>query len=184
MKRYLHFRKFLAPARRQRGFSKFEFALAAALFAALTGIAADRLHAVQEIADTVAAKQLIVSLQAALTLKTAQLTAAQRQADMAALADQNPIGWLSRKPPNYLGEFYAPDNQRLPPGNWYFDRRDKTLVYFSGSRKVFASRTLNLLKFKVKSSRTPTVLAATPASDKIDNLALIQVFDGPGLSGQ
>lgn len=180
----LYFRHFSASDCRQRGLSLFEFALVAALFAGLTGIAVNRLNAYQETAENVAAQQLIVSLRAALALKTAQLTAAQRHAEFAALADQNPIGWLYGKPLNYLGEFYSPDIQRLPPGNWYFDRSDKTLVYLSSTRKSFAPRLLKLLKFKVKYFRTATVISATSPSDRIDNLFLIQVFDGPGPSAQ
>jgi len=168
-----------APAWRQRGFSKFEFALVVALFAVFVGMAADRLHGYQENADLVAAKQLIVSLQAALTLRAAQLTITQRRADVAALADENPIGWLHQRPPNYLGEYYSPDNQHLPPGNWYFDRRNKTLVYVSMERKSFSSSKMIFLKFKVKSSRSPDISAMTAASASIDNLVLIQVFDEP-----
>ena len=171
-----------ALAQRQRGFSKFEFALASALFAALTGIAADRLHGYQKSAETVAAKQLITSLQTALMLKTAHLTVAQRRGDIAALVDDNPIDWLYKKPPNYLGEYFSPNNQNLPPGNWYFDRNYKTLVYLSSERKSFISRPSILLRFKVKSSRLLTTPAAIPASAAIDNLALVQVFDCPVLA--
>ena len=171
-----------ALAQRQRGFSKFEFALASALFAVLTGIAADRLHGYQKSAETVAAKQLITSLQTALMLKTAHLTVAQRRGDIAALVDDNPIDWLYKKPPNYLGEYFSPNNQNLPPGNWYFDRNYKTLVYLSSERKSFISRPSILLRFKVKSSRLLTIPAAIPASAAIDNLALVQVFDCPVLA--
>jgi len=179
MNRGVHFRQPLTPAWRQRGFSKFELALVAALFAVFVGMAADRLHAYQKNADLVAAKQLIVSLQAALTLRTAQLTITQRRADIAALADENPIGWLHERPPNYLGEYYSPDNQRLPPGHWYFNRRNKTLVYLSIDRKIFASSKLRFLKFKVKSLRQVDIPDLTTAPATIDKLVLIQVFDDP-----
>ena len=173
-----------SPARRLCGFSKFEFALVAALFAVFVGMATNRLHAYQENAELVAVKQLIVSLQAALTLKTAQLTVSQRRADIAALADENPIGWLHDGPSNYLGEYYSPDNEHFPSGNWYFDRSNKTLVYMPWVRKSFSPRSLILLKFKVKSFHPPTIYTATPASNAINNLVLIQVFDEPVVTGK
>ena len=169
---------------RERGFSKFEFALAAAVFAVLVGIAANRMHFYQENAEAVAAKQLIVILQTALTLKTAHLAAAQHGTGIAALGDDNPIDWLYEKPRNYLGEYFSPDTQRLARGNWYFDRREKTLVYLSRTRESFAPYSLILLKFKVKSFHRPTIPATTPPPASIDNVALVQVFDGPGVSGQ
>jgi hypothetical protein len=56
---------------------------AAARFAVLDAIAADRLHCWRETAETVADKQLISSAQAALTFKMSQLTAARRRIDIA-----------------------------------------------------------------------------------------------------
>jgi hypothetical protein len=184
MMRRLPSRQPAGPARRQRGSSKFEFALAAALFAVLAGLAADRLHSYQADAETVAVKQLVTSLQAALTFKMSQLTAAQQRIDIAALGAQNPMGWLYEKPKNYLGEYYSPDEQKLAPGNWYFDRREKTLVYLLTRRKSFASNSLILLKYKVKSSRQPTIPASTPLPASIDSVTFAQVFDEPGVSGQ
>jgi hypothetical protein len=86
MRRGLPNRQQAAPARRQRGATKFEFALAAAAFAVLAGVAANRLNSYQEQIETVAAEQLITSLRGALTIKMSQLTAAQRRAEIAATA--------------------------------------------------------------------------------------------------
>lgn len=170
--------------RRQRGHSKFEVALVAALFAALVAIGLNRLHVYQQRAETVAAQQLVVHLRTALSLKMSQLTAAQRQPDMRALVDQNPIEWLSERPKNYLGEYYSPDNTRLATGNWYFDRGSKTLVYLSTQQDSFAPHALILLRFKVESNRLP-LSPSTPAhSAVIANVALVQIIEPTGAGGQ
>lgn len=184
MSRCLHVRQQLAPGRHQRAYSKLEFALVAALFALLVGFAANRLNVYQEAAESVAAQQLIVSLRSALSMKLSQLTAAQRRIEIAATLDENPIDWLYEKPKNYLGEFYAPDNQKLAPGNWYFDRSSKTLVYLLTRRNSFAPRSLILLKFKVESLRLPSLPAQTMQPAAIENVSLVQVFDQPGVNGQ
>ena len=172
-----------APAR-QRGFSKFEFALVALLFAVLVGVGADRLNAYQVRIETVAAEQLIASLRTALTLRISQLTATQRRRDIAAVADENPIGWLYEKPRNYLGEYYSPDSEKLASGNWYFDRHTKTLVYLLTRRKSFAPHSSILLRFKVKSLSLPTIPTVAAPSAPIESVSLVQVFDLPGASGQ
>jgi hypothetical protein len=172
------------PARRQGGFSKFEFGVAAILFAVLVGVANSRLNDYQEKIETVAAEQLIASLRAGLTLRMSQLTATQRRHDLAAILDENPIAWLNKKPENYLGEYYSPDNEILAPGNWYFDRSDKTLVYLLNRQKSFAFHSAILLKFKVRSLRLPPTSAATAPAAPVENVSLVQVFDWPVVSGQ
>lgn len=184
MRPCLHVRQQPAPDPRQRGYSKFEFAVAAALFALLVGFAANRLNAYQEDAESVAAQQLIVSVRGALRMKLSQLTASQRRHEIGAMLDENPLGWLYEKPKNYLGEFYAPDAQKLAPGNWYFDRQNKTLVYLLTRRNSFAPRSLILLKFKVESLRLPTLPAQTMQPAAVENVSLIQVFDQSGVNGQ
>ena len=168
----------------QRGFSKFEFALAAALFAVLVGVAANRLAFYQETLETVASEQLIASLRGALALKMSQLTAAQRRHEIDAIGDENPIGWLSEQPKNYLGEFYSPDNKKLAAGNWYFDRNSKTLVYLANRRNSFAFHSSILLKFKVKSLRLPLIPPNPVQSAVIANVALVQVIEPTGVGAQ
>jgi hypothetical protein len=162
---------------RQRGLSRFELAVAAALFAALVGIAASRLNWYQQQAESVAAEQLIATLRVALHFRVSHLTAAQRPYEVLTVADENPIDWLSEKPKNYLGEYYSPDNQKLTKGSWYFDRDDRTLVYLLTQQKSFAFRSSLLLKFKVKSLRLPLKPAQQDQSGPIESIALIQVFD-------
>ncbi len=163
---------------RQRGFTLFELAVAASVLAVLVAVLANRVLFYQEQAEIVAAEQLIGTLRSALQFKNAQLLITRRADALSALAEESPIGWLSEKPANYLGEYYAPDLEKMPRGNWYFDRADKTLVYVLGDSPSFAARPPNLLKFKVKLARLPTAPAKPSGSPVlIEGAVLDQVFD-------
>ena len=162
---------------RQRGFSAFEFAVAAALFAIAVGIAANRLDLYHQQLESVAAEQLVSTLREALRMRVAHLTVAQRSHEIAAIANENPIGWLSEKPKNYLGEYFHADNKDLPAGHWYFDRTQNLLVYLLTERKSFAFRASILLKFKVISLRVRIDNASKEPSAERENVALVEVFD-------
>lgn len=170
--------------RRLRGFSLFEFAVVVAVFALLVGIGANRLNAYQQRLESVAAEQLIASLRAALQLKVAHLAALQRRNELLTIADENPLGWLSEAPKNYLGEYYSPDNEKLTTESWYFDRSNRTLVYLLNHKNSFAFHSSILLKFKVESSRLPLNPTQPAHSAAIENLALVQIFDPPSVGGQ
>jgi general secretion pathway protein G len=173
-----------AAVRVQRGHTQYEFALVAALFAILVGIAANRLNAYQIGAESVAAEQLIGSLRLALQLKVSKLKAAQRSDALAAILNENPMDWLYEKPRNYLGEYFIPEHEKLPPGSWYFDRNRKTLVYLSNEPKRFGSGATILLKFKVESIPLPSKPAQMQYSVPIENLSLVQIQDRYNVSGQ
>ncbi|HZV63460.1 MAG TPA: type II secretion system protein [Telluria sp.] len=163
---------------RQRGFTLFELAVAASVLAVLVALLTNRVLFYQEQAEIVAAEQLIGTLRSALQFKNAQLRITQRTAALSTLAEENPIGWLSEKPSNYLGEYYAPELENIPPGNWYFDRADKTLVYVLSNSWSFAAKPPNLLKFKVKLPRLPTAPAKPSGSPVlIEGAVLDQVVD-------
>lgn len=163
--------------RRQRGFALFEFGVAALVFAALVGIAANRLNMVQQQAQSVAVEQLISTLRAALQLKVAHAVATGQSEQLLNVLDENPVGWLAQTPINYLGEYYSPDIEKLTIGHWYFDRGEKTLVYLLSHRNSFAFRSSILLKFKVESARLPSIPAKQALAADMRNLALIQVVD-------
>jgi general secretion pathway protein G len=163
--------------RRQRGFSRFEFAVVAAVLAALVGIGVNRINLYQQQVETVATEQLIATLRVALQFRISHLAAQQRQGELLTIVGANPIDWLSEKPKNYLGEYYFPDNKKLKAGSWYFDRSQKTLVYLLSHQNSFAFGSSILLKFKVKSTRLPMNPARPDPSGTIESVALVQVFD-------
>jgi general secretion pathway protein G len=172
------------PPAGQGGFSLFEFAVVVALFAVLVGIGAQRLNLYQEELETVAAKQLVSTLQAALRIRVSHLTIRATRQALLDILDENPMEWLSEKPKNYLGEYYSPDNKTLKPGCWYFDRRQRMLVFLLNNRNGFASGSLILLKFKVKLHHSASNPAQPDQSAVTERISLVQVFDQPADSGR
>ncbi|RJG25819.1 hypothetical protein [Massilia cavernae] len=146
----------IAPpaARRRRigGFTLFEAAIAAIVVALLLGILLKRLQIYQQEAELVAVRQLVGTLRMALSVRNAQLVVARKEHLLRRVIDENPMTWLANPPLNYLGEYYSPQGNTLPAGNWYFDLADKSLVYISSGGKSLSDGRLNLLRFKVKSS--------------------------------
>jgi type II secretory pathway pseudopilin PulG len=146
------------------GFTLFEAAVAAGLLAIFVAVLVSRVVAYQAEAERVAAQQLVATLRTAMQVRAAKALIARGEQGLHPLVDENPIGWLSAKPANYLGEYYAPDREELPSGNWYFDRADRSLVYLLQNRKSFSLGTSTFLKFKVKLFHLPT-------SDRLDRLS-------------
>ena len=91
--------------RGQGGATRLDPAIAAIVAALLAGVLLDRLIAYQGEAERVAVKQLVSSLQTALSVHSAAAIACGGEAELAALARQNPMRWLQKTPENYLGEF-------------------------------------------------------------------------------
>jgi type II secretory pathway pseudopilin PulG len=136
--------------RRCCGFTLIESAVAAGLLGIFVAILISRVLTYQAEAERVAEEQLVATLRTAMQVRAAKAVIAHGEQGLHPLLDENPIGWLADQPANYLGEYYAPDPTELPPGNWYFDRADRSLVYLLGNRKSFSFQTSIFLKFKVK----------------------------------
>ncbi|MGZ8317653.1 MAG: hypothetical protein ACXWVD_01000 [Telluria sp.] len=134
------------------GFTLFELAVWAILVTLLLGVLLKRLQIYQVEAELVAVRQLVGALRTSLSVRNAQLFVAKREHVLRQVIDENPMSWLARPPPNYLGEYYSPQVNSLPAGNWYFDRGDKTLVYLKSHRKSLLDDRPILLRFKVKFS--------------------------------
>lgn len=162
---------------RQRGATRFEFAVAVAILAILAGVLLERLAFYQDRAELVAVQQVTANIRAALDVKVAQAQLPGRGVDLAQVTMQNPIALLDRKPANYLGEYFSPNNAELPSGNWYFDRRDKTLIYLLNNRESFGNAPAKLLKFKVKLLRLPTTVAKPSGASENAGVTFEQVND-------
>jgi prepilin-type N-terminal cleavage/methylation domain-containing protein len=133
-----------------RGFTLFELAVCLVIMAILTAVLVNRVSMARQEADIAAARQLVGILRAALQIKVSGLVLTDRSEQMVKFREDNPMDWLKEKPKNYLGEYYSPETSTLPKGYWYFDRKDKLLVYLLNNENTFAGRKSNLLKFKVK----------------------------------
>jgi hypothetical protein len=160
---------------RQGGAGLMEFAVSAAVVAILAGMLLSRLYSYQGEAERVAMLYTVSGIRSALQLKQAQAHLPERALNLAQLAEKNPLELLDRKPKNYLGEFYSPDVRELAPGNWYFDRDSKILVYLLNERGVFGDSSLKQLQFKVKLLRLPMSPAKPSSAPEIPGATLEQL---------
>jgi prepilin-type N-terminal cleavage/methylation domain-containing protein len=159
------------------GFTLFELAVCLIVMGILSAVLYSRVVMYQQEADRAGAEKLVGILRAALNMRIAGAVVAHREHELLKIAEENPINWLVEKPKNYLGEYYSPEINTLPKGYWYFDRRDKTLVYLLNKGKSFAEGSPNLLKFKVKfpGDLKNQALPAKPTSE-LQSIALEEVF--------
>lgn len=164
--------------RKTGGFTLFELALVAIILAVLVGVLASRVIVYQKQAELARVAQTVGIMRAALQFKVIRLLLAKKEEELLGVINENPIDWLAERPKNYLGEYYSPQVNMLPRGNWYYDRSDKSLIYLLNSENSFTEERRNLLKFKVKFSRLPSNPAKHPGPPSvIEGAALEQVFD-------
>ncbi|WP_157406441.1 type II secretion system protein [Janthinobacterium sp. CG3] len=158
----------------QRGIGLFESAVAAIVVGVLGAVLLTRLAYYQEQAELAAVARTANLLRAALALKLAHLYAGNRQAEMPALARQNPMEWLAARPANYAGEYAAPASGEVAAGQWYFDRGAGKLVYLLAEGKIFSGSQPKALQFKVSLSGPAQNL---PVQSKGMSIVLNQVYE-------
>lgn len=160
-----------------RGFTLFELAVSITIITVLIGVLLQRMQLVQQQAEMVKVEQTIGILRSALALKTARMQAGQERDNIANMANMNPMMLLQSPPQNYLGELFAPEQKDLTPGNWYFDKKEKMLVYLLNHRKSFPTGTANSLKYKVKFSHSPQNIAEKQVGSEAISISIAQVND-------
>jgi hypothetical protein len=79
-----------------------------------------------------------LDLRASVNLRVAELVLENRFKDLPALADQNPMDLLDRKPQNYLGVLGRSGMQDVVTPGWYFNPASKEVVYYVDSGRYFA----------------------------------------------
>jgi general secretion pathway protein G len=122
---------------RARGFSLFELAVAFALIAILAGLLLERMTYYQERAEKANMEQVAMDVRSSVNLRVAELVLENRFAQLEALAAQNPLDLLLRKPQNYLGVLSNPAPEGVAPGKWYFDKEKKEVVYCADLGRFF-----------------------------------------------
>lgn len=112
-----------------RGGSVLETLLVLGLVTALVLIALDRFISLRVEAERTAMEGVVQALRAAALERALHSRASGDRDNATDPLDSNPMVWLARPPLNYLGELAGPDPATIPGGQWYFDTRDKFLVY-------------------------------------------------------
>lgn len=123
------FRKFPAPGTRPKGFSLLELVVVLCIIALLASIAADQLIGIRASAERASVDMTIGNIRSALGIKVASLLSKGNAAAVATLAQSSPMELLADPPETYRGTFFGVDPELFSGGDWYFDRRDRTLVY-------------------------------------------------------
>ncbi|MBW3512351.1 type II secretion system protein [Janthinobacterium sp. NKUCC06_STL] len=134
---------------RQRGFTLFELAVVAGVFAILMAVFLNRVSYYQQQAQQVAVAQMLGVLRTSLRVQVLHLYLADRRDQLPALARQNPFDWLVDKPANYLGEFAHPDLEKLQAGNWLYDKKEQKIIYLFSNGNIFPAKGVESVKFKV-----------------------------------
>jgi len=140
---------------RQRGFSLFEFAIVAAVFALLLGVALGRMGWYQQAGEQASLQAIQINLRAALSAQVMALQAQGREADVAGLAGANPVLWLERPPSTYAGVLSATQAQVLPAGSWYFSQEAQLLVYVLAEQETSLNSAARNICFRVELQRLP-----------------------------
>lgn len=156
----------LRRARFSKGFTLFELVIVIIIVMLMMALFLDRARFYQEQAEKTAMEGIVATVQSALVLQYGQLMTRGRAADVAALARDNPINWLQKKPRNYLGEFYDVSAAKLETGNWAFDLKTRELVYLVRNGENLKMEGRKLIRFHVlqqyEASRLPSLQSASP----------------------
>ena len=125
--------------RDERGFSLLELLIVVVVISVLMVVAIDRLLRLRFAAERVMVETMVSGLRSALYIEFAGAAVHGKSDAMAAARGSNPITRLSERPATYAGEFFGPDPAGFPPGSWYFDTRERNLVYVVRFPEQFVS---------------------------------------------
>jgi prepilin-type N-terminal cleavage/methylation domain-containing protein len=115
--------------RSERGLSLLELLIVVVIVSVLLVVAIDRLLALRFEAERTTVQSMIGALRSALYIEFAAAAARGQLHRMDVAGGSNPMARLAEAPGNYAGEFFGADPALFDPGTWYFDTRDRALVY-------------------------------------------------------
>lgn len=167
--------------RRVQGFTLIELLVVIIIISTLGAVLLDRVLFYQEAAEKAAMEQLAGTLRSALHLQIADRLLKGKMADIAALGQDNPMDWLAEPPANYLGERFGSQADAVPKGNWYFDLKDKELVYMVARGNHFApdKQGLKVVRYQVRLVSGRTTQANRNSADKIEVNGVILALAEP-----
>jgi prepilin-type N-terminal cleavage/methylation domain-containing protein len=125
--------------RDERGFSLLELVVVVVIVSLLALAAIDRLLKLRFEAERAGVQSVVGALKSALYIEFAAAAARGEIGRMGEAAGSNPMVRLAEKPEGYAGEFYGADAAVFEPGSWYFDTRDRALVYVVRFPEQFSS---------------------------------------------
>jgi prepilin-type N-terminal cleavage/methylation domain-containing protein len=124
-------------SQKQAGFTLLELAIVIMLIGILASIFLSRMQRYQEFAEKTVVEATLANMRSGMRYRIAELMMNGRMNEMGSLSRENPMSWLKASPSNYLGQFAQAQDQRIPPGSWYFDQRRHELVYLLQHSRYF-----------------------------------------------
>lgn len=121
--------------RRQRGASKFEFALIIALVGCVSLFLAARLKGLEEAGERMEVELTIRNMRVGLQLAIGERIMKGEEAGLQELIGANPVSFLGRTPARYRED----DGVAAEPGDWWFDPVSRTLGYRPRQAEAFGS---------------------------------------------
>ena len=128
---------------RNKGFSLLELVIVIVIISVLFVVAISRLLALMVDAERVTMETVAGTLRSAIGMKVADSIVKSKVAQLSAFEGSNPMALLAETPHNYLGEFDGADPAQLEDGNWYYDKRNKVLVYLVRHKGFFSGGQAN-----------------------------------------
>ena len=114
---------------KQTGFTYLELVFVIILISILYYLSIDKLLKLRADAEQASLAYSISAYRVALSLQMAEMAARDEMYKLPRLVGKNPVDWLQHPPENYAGSSAQLQADSVPPGNWYFDDGQKTLVY-------------------------------------------------------
>jgi prepilin-type N-terminal cleavage/methylation domain-containing protein len=124
---------------RARGFTLIEVVVVITIVVVLYTVFLERVWVYQEEAEKTAMVEVAEAIQSALVFKYGHMMVRGAEPEAGALATENPMTWLAKKPRNYAGEFYDPTPQSIAPGHWMFDLKAHQLIYLPSRTDNFVA---------------------------------------------
>ena len=115
--------------KRAPGFTLIELLVVIIIISTLAAVLLDRMLFYQEAAEKAAMEQMAGTLRSALHFQIADRLLKGEVKALPQLVEDNPMDWLAEQPANYAGVRFNPKPGDVPKGSWYFDLKNKTLVY-------------------------------------------------------
>jgi general secretion pathway protein G len=126
-----------------KGFTLLELVIVIVIISVLLVVAISRLLALMVDAERVTMETVAGTLRSAIGMKVADHIVKSKVPELSAFEGSNPMALLAETPHNYLGELDGADPAQLEDGNWYYDKRDKVLVYLVRHKGFFSGGQAN-----------------------------------------
>lgn len=119
------------------GFTLLELVVVAVVVGILAAVFLNRVLFYQEQAEKIVMETTARNIRIGLRIRLAGMMIHNRQSEISLLAGENPINWLASRPGNYLGEYSGSKPEEMQASGWYFDVKEKTLVYLPDMVEYF-----------------------------------------------